>query len=93
VSIRKVLGASLSNLIVLLLKDFTRLVLFAIVLTVPLVWWLMNNWLQNFSFRVTINPIVFIVTGIGLVLVCWVTLGFLTVKAARINPAETLKSE
>ncbi len=93
VSIRKVLGASLSNLIVLLIKDFTRLVLIAIALAVPLVWWLMNNWLQNFSFRVTINPLVFVITGIGLVLVCWITLGFLTVKTARINPAETLKSE
>jgi len=88
-----VLGASLPNLIVLLLKDFTRLVLIAIVLAVPLVWWLMNNWLQNFSFRVTINPVVFVVTGISLVLMCWVTLSFLTMKTARVNPAETLKSE
>ena len=93
VSIRKVLGASLSNLVVLLVKDFTRLVLIAIVLAVPLVWWLMNNWLQNFSFRVTINPIVFVITGVGLVLVCWITLSFLTMKTAQTNPAETLKSE
>lgn len=93
VSIRKVLGASLSNLIFLLVKDFTRLVLIAIVLAVPLVWWLMNNWLQNFSFRVTINPLVFVLTGFSLVLVCWGTLSFLTMKTARINPAETLKSE
>jgi putative ABC transport system permease protein len=93
VSIRKVLGASLSNLIVLLIKDFTKLVLIAIVLAVPLVWWLMNNWLQNFSFRVTINPLVFVATGVSLVLICWITLSFLTMKTARINPAETLKSE
>ena len=93
VSIRKVLGASLSNLIFLLVKDFTRLVLIAVMLAVPLVWWLMNSWLQNFSFRVTINPVVFLVTGVSLVLVCWITLSFLTMKTARINPAETLKSE
>jgi putative ABC transport system permease protein len=93
VSIRKVLGASLSNLILLLVKDFTRLVLIAVMLAVPLVWWLMNSWLQNFSFRITINPIVFVITGVTLVLVCWITLGFLTMKTARINPAETLKSE
>jgi putative ABC transport system permease protein len=93
VSIRKVLGASLSNLIVLLIKDFTKLVLIAIVLAVPLIWWLMNNWLQNFSFRVTINPLVFVATGVSLVLICWITLSFLTMKTARINPAETLKSE
>jgi len=93
VSIRKVLGASLSNLIVLLIKDFTQLVLIAIVLAVPLVWWLMNSWLQNFSYRISINPVVFVITGISLVLVCWLTLSFLTLKTAKINPAETLKSE
>jgi putative ABC transport system permease protein len=93
VSIRKVMGASLSSLVVLLVKDFTRLVLIAVVLAVPLVWWLMSNWLENFSFRVTINPLVFVVTGAGLVLVCWMTLSFLTMKTASINPAETLKSE
>src|SRR5438045_8686480 len=54
VSIRKVLGANLFNLIVLLVKDFTRLVLIAVVLAVPLVWWAMTNWLQNFSYRITV---------------------------------------
>jgi putative ABC transport system permease protein len=93
VSIRKVLGANLSSLIVLLIKDFTRLVLIAVVLSVPLVWWLMNGWLQNFSYRISINPVVFVITGISLVLVCWLTLSFLTLKTARVNPAETLKSE
>ncbi len=93
VSIRKVLGASLSNLILLLLKDFTKLVLIAVVLAVPLVWWVMNGWLQNFSYRITISPLVFIITGLSLVLIAWITLGFLTVKTANVNPAETLKSE
>jgi len=93
VSIRKVLGASLSNLIVLLVKDFTQLVLIAVALAVPLVWWVMQNWLQNFSYRITINPVVFVITGLSLVLIAWITLGFLTLKTTRINPAETLKSE
>ncbi len=93
VSIRKVLGATLLNLILLLLKDFTKLVLVAIVLAVPLVWWVMNGWLQNFSYRITINPIVFVITGLSLVLIAWITLGFLTVKTASVNPAETLKAE
>ena len=93
VSIRKVLGASLSNLIVLLIRDFTKLVLVAILLAVPLVWWVMNDWLKNFSYRIDISPVVFIATGVGLVLIAWITLGILTVKTARVNPAETLKSE
>jgi putative ABC transport system permease protein len=93
VSVRKVLGASLGNLIVLLVKDFTQLVLVAVVLAVPLVWWLMNSWLQNFSYRITINPVLFLFTGVALVLVSWLTLSVLTMKTARVNPAETLKAE
>ncbi len=93
VSIRKVLGADLSNLVVLLIGDFTKLVLIAIVLAVPLVWWLMSDWLKNFSYRIEISPLVFIVAGVGLILIAWITLGILTVKTARVNPAETLKSE
>ncbi len=93
VSIRKVLGASLPNLIVLLVKDFTKLVLIAVVLAVPLVWWVMSRWLQNFSYKITISPMVFVFTGLGLVLIAWATLSFLTMKAAKVNPAETLKSE
>jgi len=93
VSMRKVLGASLPNLIVLLLKDFTRLVLIAVALAVPLVWWVMDRWLQNFSYRIKISPMVFVVTGLSLVLIAWITLSFLTIKTARVNPAETLKSE
>ncbi|MBI3481773.1 MAG: hypothetical protein HY015_02140 [Bacteroidetes bacterium] len=93
ISVRKVLGASLSNLVVLLVKDFTKLVLIAIVIAVPLVWWVMSGWLENFSYRITVNPLVFVVTGIGLILIAWITLSFLTIKTAQINPAETLKSE
>lgn len=93
VSVRKVLGASLYNLIFLLLKDFTKLVLIAIVIAVPLVWWTMNGWLQNFSYHIGINPLVFLITGIALLIVAWGTLSFLTIKTAKLNPAETLKSE
>ena len=53
----------------------------------------MSDWLQNFSYRVDIDPIVFIASGIILILVAWMTLSYFTVKAARLNPAETLKSE
>lgn len=93
VSIRKVLGANLIELIALLVKDFTKLVLLAVVLAVPLIWWLMSGWLENFSYRINLNPMVFVITGITLVLITWLTLSFLTLKTARVNPAETLKSE
>ncbi len=93
ISVRKVLGASLSNLVILLVKDFTKLVLIAVVIAVPLVWWVMIGWLENFSYRITVNPLVFVITGIGLILIAWITLSFLTIKTAQVNPAETLKSE
>jgi putative ABC transport system permease protein len=93
VSVRKVLGATLVNLMVLLLRDFTQLVLLSIALAVPFVWWLMNQWLENFAFRMTINPWVFVASGFLLLAVTWSTLSYLTLRIARVNPAETLKSE
>jgi len=93
VSVRKVLGATVTGLTFLLLKDFTRMVLIAIFLAVPFVWWLMNLWLENFSFRTSIHPLVFAVSGISLLVITWGTLSYLTLKIARVNPAETLKSE
>ena len=93
VSVRKVLGATLASLTFLLIKDFTRMVLFAIVFAVPLAWWLMNSWLQNFTFRTTINPLVFVGSGLLLIVVAWTTLSYLTIKIARVNPADTLKSD
>ena len=93
ISVRKVLGATMGNLMLLLLKDFTKLVLIAVILAVPLVWWMMNIWLENFSNRISVSPLVFILTGVVLVLASWITLSVLTVRTARVNPAETLKSE
>ncbi|HEX8041257.1 MAG TPA: ABC transporter permease [Chryseosolibacter sp.] len=92
-SVRKVLGATLRNILVLLIGDFTKLILLAVVLAAPLAWWIMNNWLANFSYRIHIHPMVFIGSGLALVLIAWGTLSYFTVKASRLNPAETLKNE
>ena len=70
-----------------------RVIALAVLLATPLAWWLMSDWLQNFTYRVTIHPFVFIVSGIILILVAWITLSYFTVKAAKLNPAETLKNE
>lgn len=93
ISVRKVLGASLFNLMVLLLKDFTRLIVVAVMLASPVAWWMMNRWLSNFIYQVEIYPSVFLVSGISLVLLAWLTLSYLTLKTSRVNPAETLKAE
>jgi putative ABC transport system permease protein len=93
ISIRKVLGAGVPHLIYLLLKHFTILVLIAIVIATPFTWYLMSQWLLNFSFRIEISPLIFLGAAVLLLAICWVTLSYLTLKTTRLNPAETLKNE
>jgi putative ABC transport system permease protein len=93
ISVRKILGAELTGLVYLLLKDFTILILVSILLATPVAIWLMNDWLQNFSYRVEINPLVFVASGLLLVVIAWLTLGYLTFQVAKTNPATTLKNE
>jgi putative ABC transport system permease protein len=93
VSVRKVLGATPFNLLVLLLGNFTKLIVIAILIATPLAWWVMDAWLENFSYQVTIHPAIFLAAGFALVVISWLTLSYFTVKAARLNPAETLKNE
>ena len=80
-------------MLVLLLGDFTKLVLVAVVIATPLSWYVMNEWLKNFSYKVNIHPLVFVISGLILIVISWATLSYFTVKATRLNPAETLKSE
>jgi len=93
VSVRKVLGATPYSLLILLLGDFTKLVLLAIVIGAPLAWYVMKEWLKNFSYKVEIHPLVFVASALVLVVISWVTLSYFTLKASRLNPAETLKNE
>jgi putative ABC transport system permease protein len=92
-SVRKVLGASLQSILVLLVGDFTKLIVIAVLLATPVAWWTMDNWLENFSYQIDIDPLIFMGSGVLLVLIAWVTLSYFTVKASRLNPAETLKNE
>ncbi len=93
VSIRKVLGASVSGLIILLLRDFTKLIFIAIIIATPIAWWMMDRWLDNFMYQVGVHPTVFLISGLSLLLFSWITLSYFTLKTSRINPAETLKNE
>jgi putative ABC transport system permease protein len=93
VSVRKVLGATLGDLLVLLVGSFTRLIITAIILAIPVTWWVMRGWLSNFSYQVSIDPLTFLFAGVSLLLVAWITLLYFTIRSARLNPAETLKSE
>jgi putative ABC transport system permease protein len=93
VGIRKVLGATSGSLLKLMLGNFTKLVLIAIAIGVPISWYMMSAWLNNFSYQIGISPVIFILSGLILILTAWITLGYFTIKATRINPAETLRSE
>jgi putative ABC transport system permease protein len=92
-SVRKVLGATMRNILFLVVGDFTRLIVLAVVLATPMAWWFMSRWLENFSYRIDIHPMVFVGSGIALVAIAWATLSYFTVKASKLNPAETLKNE
>ena len=93
IGIRKVLGSSVSGIILLLSKGFIQLVLIANLIAWPLAWWIMNKWLESFPYRIEINLLLFVLAGLGVVIIAFLSVGFQTLKAALINPAETLKYE
>jgi putative ABC transport system permease protein len=93
IGIRKALGSTSSEVVLLLSKGFVALVLIANVIAWPLAWLIMNRWLQGFPYRVDINPLLFIFAGLGVVVIAFLSVGFQTMKAAIINPAQTLKYE
>lgn len=93
ISVRKVLGASLSQLTGLLGKEFIYLVLLAILITAPLAWLLLNSWLNTFSYRISISWWMFASSGLFLILIAMLTISFQAIKAALANPIKSLRSE
>jgi len=93
IGIRKVLGSSVGGVVVLLSKDFTRLVLIAFAFAVPLSWWMMDAWLKGFAYRITLGVDPFVVAGIFALGIAWFTVSYQSIKAAIVNPVRSLKSE
>jgi putative ABC transport system permease protein len=93
IGIRKVAGASVSNIAVMLSKDFLKLVIVAIIIAFPLGWWAMNTWLQSFAYRITIGPDVFLFAGASIILITLLTVSFQAIKAAIANPVQSLRAE
>ena len=93
IGVRKVLGASVSQIVSLISKDFILLVLFAFLIAAPLAWIGMNRWLQNFSFRTEISWWIFLSGGAIMIVIALITLGFQTIKAAIANPVKSLRTE
>lgn len=93
IGIRKVLGASASGIATLLSRDFAYLVLIAGVLATPLAWWGMQKWLATFAFHVDLGPGVFILASVGALLIAVGTVSIHSLRAAHINPSDTLRTE
>jgi putative ABC transport system permease protein len=93
IGIRKVLGASVNKIVVLLSKDFLLLVLVAMVIATPLAWYGINQWLQNYAFRTEITWWIFGFSGVMAILIAIITVSFQAIKAAISNPVESLRSE
>ncbi|GAB3698819.1 ABC transporter permease [Spirosoma flavus] len=93
IGVRKVLGASIPGIILLVSRDFIKLVLAALVIAVPLTWFLMNQWLSEYPYRIELSLWVFGLVGAGAVVVALATISFHSVKAALMNPVKSLRSE
>jgi putative ABC transport system permease protein len=93
IGIRKVLGASVSSVAVMLGKDFGKLVAIASIIAVPIAWFAMNKWLQEFAYRISIQWWMFLISGIVAILIALITVSSQAVKAALMNPVKNLRTE
>ena len=93
IGVRKVMGASISSIIVLLSKEFGKLILIALIFAFPLSWIIMNGWLRDFHFRINIGPEVFLIAGGITLFIAWVTMSWQSIRAAVANPVDSLRNE
>ena len=93
IGIRKVLGANVENIVLLLTKDFVKLVLVALLIASPIAWYFMNDWLQDFAYRINIGWYVFAIAGLSAVSIALITVGFHAIKAAIRNPVNNIRTE
>lgn len=93
IGVRKVLGASVQNIVVLLSKDFLKLTIIATFISFPVAWWAMNKWLEDFAYRISIGWSVFLVAGVIALLIALLTVSFQAIKAAIANPVKSLRTD
>jgi putative ABC transport system permease protein len=93
IGIRKVLGAQVLQIVVLISKDFIKLVVIASLIAFPVAWIFMNSWLQGFAYRVNISWRVFIIAGVATTIIALLTISFQAIRAAYMNPIKSLKTE
>lgn len=93
IGVRKVLGASVFNVVYLLSTGFTKLILIAIVIAIPIAWFATNKWLSSFAYRVNVGWAIFLIASLGALAIAWITVSYESVKAAIVNPVKSLRTE
>jgi putative ABC transport system permease protein len=93
IGIRKVLGASVNGILQLLYKDFALLIVISFLVSAPLGWYAISKWLESYAFRISINPVLFIVPFLVVLIIAFATVSWLSIKAALTNPVKSLKTE
>jgi len=93
IGIRKVLGATANNIVAIISGDFLKLVLLACFISIPVAWYAMHSWLQNFAYRIHLSWWLFIISGLLVLLIALITISFQSIKAAMANPVKSLRTE
>jgi putative ABC transport system permease protein len=93
IGIRKVLGATVANIVSVLTKDLMKLVLISFVIASPIAWFIMSKWLQEFAYRITLSWWIFGIAGLSALMIATLTMSFQAIKAAIANPVKSLRSE
>jgi putative ABC transport system permease protein len=93
VGIRKVLGANVANIVYLLSKEFTFLIIIAFAIAGPVAYYIMHKWLQNYSYRIELGASIFLISIISSIVIAWITVGHRAIKAALANPVKSLRTE
>jgi putative ABC transport system permease protein len=93
IGVRKVLGASVINLVYMLSTGITRLILIAIFIAIPLSWYVVNSWLSGFAYHITVSWVIFLIAALAALSMAWITVSYEAVKAAVVNPIKSLRAE
>ncbi|WP_224746288.1 ABC transporter permease [Mucilaginibacter glaciei] len=93
IGVRKVLGASVLNLVYLLSSGITRLILIAIVIAIPVSWFAVNSWLAGFAYHIHVSWFLFLTASLAALGIAWITVSYESIKAAIVNPIKSLKTE
>jgi len=93
IGVRKVLGASVFNVVYLLSTGFTKLILIAIAIAIPIAWFATNKWLSSFAYRINVGWAIFLIASLGALAIAWITVSYESVKAAIVNPIKSLRTE